>query len=38
MSARSFGIEYVDGPAFGAWLEAADKRFGDAARAGGLAR
>ncbi|WP_137178312.1 tripartite tricarboxylate transporter substrate binding protein [Roseomonas sp. AR75] len=38
MGARSFGIEYVDGPAFGAWLETADKRFGDAARAAGLAR
>jgi tripartite-type tricarboxylate transporter receptor subunit TctC len=38
MGARSFGIEYVDGPAFGTWLEAADKRFGDAARAAGLAR
>jgi tripartite-type tricarboxylate transporter receptor subunit TctC len=38
MGARSFGIEYVDGPAFGTWLETADKRFGDAARAAGLAR
>jgi tripartite-type tricarboxylate transporter receptor subunit TctC len=38
MGARFFGIEYVDGPAFGAWMEAADKRFGDAARAAGLAR
>jgi tripartite-type tricarboxylate transporter receptor subunit TctC len=38
MGARSFGIEYVDGAAFGTWLEAADKRFGDAARAAGLAR
>ena len=38
MRARFFGIEYVDGPAFGTWLEAADKRFGDAARAAGMAR
>lgn len=38
MGARFFGIEYVDGPAFGTWLEATDKRFGDAARAAGLAR
>ena len=38
MGARFFGIEYVDGPAFATWLEAADRRFGDAARAAGLAR
>jgi len=38
MRARFFGIEYVDGPAFDTWLEAADKRFGDAARAAGMAR
>jgi tripartite-type tricarboxylate transporter receptor subunit TctC len=38
MGARHFGIEYVDGPAFATWLETADRRFGDAARAAGLAR
>lgn len=38
MRSRSFGIEYADGPAFATFLETADKRFGDAARAAGLAR
>lgn len=38
MGSRSFGIEYADGPAFGTFLETADRRFGDAARAAGLAR
>lgn len=38
MNARHFGIEYADGPDFAAFLEQADNRFSNAARAAGLAR
>lgn len=38
MGSRAFNIEYADGPAFAAFLATADQRFGDAARAAGLAR
>jgi tripartite-type tricarboxylate transporter receptor subunit TctC len=38
MGSRSFGIEFADGPTFATFLETADKRFGDAARAAGMAR
>jgi tripartite-type tricarboxylate transporter receptor subunit TctC len=38
MGSRHFGIEYLDGPDFATWLDAAERRFGDAARAAGLVR
>jgi len=38
MGSRSFNIDYADGPDFTTFLETADKRFGDAAKAAGLVR